>query len=344
VLKWKIAGGSGDFAKLAQTWSMPKSVTFASKTGAPPVLLFMGGGYDPAEDQNNSTGTGNAIYVIDGRTGAKIAEFATDYSVPSDVTIADVNGDGVPDRAYVADVRGNLYRIDIPSTGDLLSSATWGSTTAVKIAALGGKVFFAPDVVPTSRFVAVMVGTGDREKPLMVSSADNFFMVKDTVGAPGAVIGKGDMTRIAKIDNATMKPTNLAEPGPDAKGCYIELATNGEKAVNQPFTIAGTTYFGTNRPKPANVTSCSADLGEAYSYKFPLFCGAPAAPVKLVGGGLPPSPVGGLVEMTVNGQVVKVPFVIGAGEGGSPFRPSQPVPPISPVRSRLNWHINNTNR
>ncbi|MEO7852130.1 MAG: PilC/PilY family type IV pilus protein [Rubrivivax sp.] len=341
---WQITGGSGSYGQLAQTWSMPKPVVFSSATVTAPILL-MGGGYDPAEDLNSSSGIGNVVYVINGETGARIAALATDYSVPADVTVVDVNGDGEPDRAYAADVRGNLYRIDFPTAGSMLDSASWSGVSAVKIAALGGKVFFAPDAVATKSFVAVLVGTGDREKPLMVSSADNFFLVKDTVGAARATpLLKSDLTRVAKIDNTTMAPTLLAGSANDPEGCYLELATNGEKVVNAPFTIAGATYFGTNRPKPASSTSCSADLGEAYAYKFPLFCGVPAKPTQIIGGGLPPSPVGGIVTINVNGVDVKMPFIIGSGEGGSSFKPGEPKPPIPPIRTRLHWRIDNTNR
>lgn len=343
--KWKITGGgSGDYAKLAQTWSMPKPVLLNAASASPPVLLLMGGGYDPKEDANGSDNIGNVVYVIDGRTGARIAALDTDYSVPSDVAVVDTNGDKQPDRAYVADVRGNLYRIDFPEGEDLTDPDSWSDVEAVKIAALGGKVFYPPDVVATKNFIAVLVGTGDREKPLLVSTSDNFFLIKDTIGDPRAIpLTKGDLTRVAKIDNASMQPTSVIDPVSDAEGCYLELATNGEKVVNAPFTIAGVTYFGTNRPKPSNPNVCSADLGEAYGYKFPLFCGVPSS-TQIVGGGLPPSPVGGIVELTVDGTPVKVPFIIGGGEGGNAFKPGQPNPPVPPIRTRLNWRIDNSNR
>jgi len=191
----------------------------------------------------------------------------------------------------------------------------------------------------------VLVGTGDREKPLLVSTSDNFFLIKDTVGAPRATaLVKSNLTRVATIDNTTMAPTSPNPAPSDPEGCYLELATNGEKVVNAPFTIAGATYFGTNRPKPASSTTCSADLGEAYAYKFPLFCGVPAKPNPIAGGGLPPSPVGGIVTINVNGQDVKMPFIIGSGEGNSSFKPGQPTWPIPPVRTRQHWRIDNTNR
>ena len=344
---WKITGGTGSYGKLAQTWSMPKPVVFKSTGTAVPVLV-MGGGYDAAEDANNSTsgdGSGKAIYIINGNDGTLIKELATDFSVPSDVTIVDVDGDGEPDRAYVADVRGGLYRVDFPKTGDRTASATWDTVIAVKIASLGGKVFFAPDVVVTKSYVAVLVGTGDREKPLLNTTADRFVMVKDRVAEPRATaLTIANLAEAATVNNSTMTLVPPVTPTASENGCYINLATNGEKVINAPFTIAGATYFGTNRPKPAGSTTCSADLGEAYAYKFPLFCSVPAKPILVAGGGMLPSPVGGIVTVNVNGTDVKMPFIIGSGEGNSAFKPIEPKPPIPPIRNRQNWRIDNGNR
>lgn len=359
--KWKITGGgTGTYAKLAQTWSIPKPIVLSASSGAPPILLVMGGGYDAAEDALIGTSTaidsasrkGNAIFIINGRDGSLIKQFDTDYSVPSDVALADVSGDGIADRGYVADVRGNLYRFDFPTSGDLTMPATWSAATAEKIANLNGRVFFPPDVIVTKAFVAVMVGTGDREKPLQNTTADNFFVIKDNVGSTRktgtttTVLVKSDLTRVAKMssDSSAPVPTEINSPVNDPEGCYLEMATNGEKVINAPLSIAGVTYFGTNRPTPANANQCSADLGQAYAYQFPLFCGAPKAPTKIDGGGLAPNPVAGVVLIGEPGEEKKVNFLIGGGVGGSNFTPTQPNPVVSPKRTRLYWRIDNANR
>jgi type IV pilus assembly protein PilY1 len=352
VYRWKITGGTGSYVKLAQTWSMPKAVVFNSATVQAPVLI-MGGGYDPAEDSNGSSGSGDnsgkAIYIINGADGSLIKELSTDFSVPSDVTVVDVDGNGEPDRAYVADVRGNLYRIDFPTTGDRTLAATWSGVTAAKIASLGGKVFFAPDVVVTKSFVAVMAGTGDREKPLLNSTSDKFVMIKDELGprTRTTALTTSDLAEVASVDGSTMTltpPSPAPAPSAYAKGCYLNLATNGEKVINAPLTIAGATYFGTNRPPPANSNKCSASLGEAYAYKFPLFCGLPTKPTEIIGGGLLPSPVGGIVTIDIDGTPTQVPVLIGSGEGNSGFKPVQPKAPVPPVRTRQHWRIDNLNR
>ncbi len=317
--KWKVSSTTTGFDKLAQTWSMPRPVIFPADYSVDPYIV-MGGGYDSAEDTNGSNGVGNRVYVINARTGAKLAELVTEYSVPSDVTVVDTNGDRKYDRGYVADVRGNLYRINMAdSSGTLLPVAAW---TIKKIAALGGKVFHAPDVVVTRDYVAVLVGTGDREKPLMVSSNDNFFLVKDTLlnqADRAGFVTKADLTRVAQVDESSPNVaqfTNVNNNVTNASGCYLQLGTNGEKVVNTPFTIAGATYFGTNRPTPSD-TSCDGSRGQARSYQFPLFCGVPKG-VVLDGGGMPPSPVGGLVSITTNGQETLVRASQAADRAGAP--------------------------
>ena len=57
----------------------------------------------------------------------------------------------------------------------------------------------------------------------------------------------------------------------------------GLRRASRPHARSSTSkpFFGTNRPTPAGTPICKADLGEAYAYKFPLFCGVPAAPTAL---------------------------------------------------------------
>ena len=105
--------------------------------------------------------------------------------MPADVSIVDSDGDGFVDRVYVVDVRAQLYRIDIEdAAGTQRPVSAWHIT---KLAALndgtGGtdgtrKVFFAPDVVLTRNYSAILFGTGDREKPLTGTTNDRFFPVQ----------------------------------------------------------------------------------------------------------------------------------------------------------------------
>lgn len=347
--KWRISGGSGDFAKLAQTWSMPRTIPL-NTAATPDLLTVMGGGYDPEEDDNGSGDIGNAVFIINGRTGALVKQIDTEFSVPSDITLVDTNRDGRPDRLYFADVRGNLYRVSVPATGDLLASATWNTVEATKIAVLEGKVFYRPDVVMTKNYAAVLVGTGDREKPALKVTSDRFFLIKDPVATPittATTLSLTDIKRVASVNNSTMAPTPSGVTVSASDSCYIQLATNGEKVINAPLTVSGVTYFGTNRPAPDKSNSCVANLGEGYAYQFPLFCGAPLKPTSILGGGMIPSPVAGVVLLEGppggNQEPTKQHFLIG-GAGPSPLTVTDPTPVVSPKRRPLYWRINNDNR
>jgi type IV pilus assembly protein PilY1 len=318
-------------------------------TGTTPDLLtVLGGGYDPAEDSNTSDGIGKAVFIVNGRTGALVKRIDTEFSVPSEITLVDTNRDGRPDRLYFADVRGNLYRITVPATGDLLTSAAWNGVEATKIAVLEGKVFYRPDVVMTKSFAAILVGTGDREKPTLKVTSDRFFLIKDPLAAPiTTALSLTDITKIAAINNTTMVPEPTGTTV-SANGCYFQLATNGEKVINAPLTVSGVTYFGTNRPAPDNSNTCVGNLGQGFAYQFPLFCGVPLKPTTILGGGMIPSPVAGVVLLETQGEdgttlVTKQQFLIG-GAGPSPLTVTDPTPLVSPKRRPLYWRINNNNR
>jgi type IV pilus assembly protein PilY1 len=180
---WQITGGvTGDFAKLAQTWSAP-NVTYirhgttgiASERKA--VLIF-GGGYYPTQDKTwgpdeittgvnagKGVGTGNAIYIVDPLDGSRLwwasapnsgatLELANmNFSIPSDIAFIDANGDGETDRLYVGDMGGQLWRLDLGAT--LKKDDNAGSTGARLLVVADSdytttadnrKFFYPPDV------------------------------------------------------------------------------------------------------------------------------------------------------------------------------------------------------
>lgn len=348
-------GSTGtNISVLGQTWSEPKVAKI--RGNANPVII-MGAGYDPVAEDGISQGTttmGNAVLVLDAITGSVLKTFATDRSVPSDVSLIDTDFDGYVDRAYAVDVGGNVYRIDLEKTTTTGTSTSTSSLAAdwgmYKLAALTGsatpsfngtrKFFFPPDVVLTPTFAAVLVGSGDREKPLATDSADAFFTVKDfqtTKGTPSTSftpITQGNLGQVGTTQDQTA-------------GCYIPMSPSGEKIVNAPVSVGGVTYFSTNKPSAPAANSCSSNLGVAKVYSAPLFCGTATSQV-LVGGGLPPSPVTGTVTVSYISPLTKeivtkqVPFIIGAPNSkGSGIEGSKVTPIITPVRKRRYWYLEN---
>jgi type IV pilus assembly protein PilY1 len=338
-LLWKI-GPTGDYASLGQTWSMPRVAMVKDRTD--PVLI-MGGGYDDAAEDASIPGTttiGKGVYVINMRTGDRLKWLPTDYSVPADVAIVDSDGDGYVDRAYVVDVRAQVYRIDMENPdGSSRNPDNWVIT---KIAALndgtGGtngtrKVFFAPDIVLSRNYASLLLGTGDREKPLSMTSNDRFYVIKD------AKVTKGEPATVSLITDGSLAQLGATDAGLDAEGCAYSLATNGEKVINQPITFGGITYFSTNRPLPPSAGRCSR--AQNRSYQVPLVCRPPTYR-DLVGEGLPPSPVVGYVDV---GGGKLVPFVIGgANDKNSAIEVNRANIPIPAKRKRSYWFIDNRDR
>ena len=183
------------------------------------------------------------------------------------------------------------------------------------------KFLYGPDVVEYYGYNAVLIGSGDREHPLLGSYACNdytpsdsqsvqnrFYMIKDT---PSGYLDPGyDNNSLLDVTN------NLSATTADITGGWYFDLNQCEQVVNQAVTIGGTVYFGTNQPIDPDANSCSTNLGVARGYAVDFLTGNPVAEsvraVDYVGGGLPPSPVAGIVD--IDGY--KQPFIIGGGKPG----------------------------
>jgi type IV pilus assembly protein PilY1 len=340
IFMWKKT--PADLPNLGQTWSEPKAILV--KGSADPVLIF-GGGYDITEDlaTPGATTAGNRVYVLNAMTGALIREFSSTTnggalvkSIPSDIATVDVDFDGFTDNAYVGDMGGRVFRLDL----DDVNPANWKMHV---LADLGStrKFFFQPDVVLGLSERTIVIGSGDREKPLITSTTDRFYGLRDTemgknvAASPLVPITEGDL-----VASGT--------PVAGTKGWYVNLLP-GEKVVNSPLTIAGVTYFSTNQPSPPLPGTCTANLGIARAYALDFTSGTAGIDKNqdgsknaddmftvLTGGGLPPSPVGGIVELD-DGR--KVGFIIGSGEGGSSIEGARVRITVPMVRRKVYWNV-----
>jgi Neisseria PilC beta-propeller domain len=127
---------------LGETWSKPVvgRIKVISSVGPPAVfedryVAIFGGGFDlsftPGDDVSIRQPKGRAFYIVDIETGAllyKTTEGAVGGSativpfapMPSTPGIIDYDDDGYFDLAYIGDVNGNMWRIDLtpdPTTG-----------------------------------------------------------------------------------------------------------------------------------------------------------------------------------------------------------------------------------
>ena len=338
---------------IGQTWS-PPSVAFldgyddgvspASDASLVPLLL-MGGGYDTCEDAdlgtglaNNSCGAldkGNSIYVIDGVTGAILKEFSTLRAVPGAITVVPVSkNDPEIKYAYAADTGGNIYRISGPVASGV--AAPIGSTipsnwVITQIASLGcsaiasctanRKFLFGPDVVEPDDGSAefyVMLGSGDREKPLLAygaaASVSNYAFAIVDKPSDGAWLndtpvqcGGSSMICLDALTSVPSITTGITGTR-DRRGWKLPLAAT-EQVVSSALTAADTVYFSTHIPTPPAAGACDSNLGVATTYQLDYKDGEGNA-VDITGGGLVPSPVAGRVVLD-DGTIV--PFCIGCG-------------------------------
>ena len=346
----------------------------------PPGAFTMGRGIFVLDAVDGSilwkAGPGGGSNSCTGASGATACQLQSmTYPIPADLALVDRNFDGVVDRAYAADTGGNIWRVDFETSGGN-APANWSAT---RFAALGGasgdttkrKLLFPPDVVATRDFDLVLAITGDREHPLKQQAAtygiiNRFYMLKDPYNGIGSNLPNlpSSWTAIADTSSSTgssAPPSSaslfncagcMANP-PTAtydlsgNGFYFALSTNpGEKGVNKPNSIGGFTYFGTNQPVDPVAGTCATGLGIARGYRVNAFTGATRSTV-FDGGGLPPSPVVGLVSVTFPGATnpTTVPFLIGGGipDGTSADSRSAfggQIPPIllSGKRTRKFWN------
>ena len=357
---------STGWAGIGQTWSKPIIAylpNYVDGSGNPKPVVIFGGGYDTCEDNDSPTPCstpstsrkGAQVWFVDADTGAIIRIYPVSASTPGDISLL-VNSSGYATHVYVSDINGDIYRINVGTfngttlTASSLNSdfvaAGWSSNTnyeAIEIAQLSEvnharKFINGPNVVPYAGYNAILIGSGDREHPLVGSYACNdfaqssggaagtyvknqFYMIKDSPNAyPASPITPSGLTDVTTgVTTITMTDPETGETVPSGSPFTEALISeNGwrfdlgacEQAVNRPLTVAGTTYFGTNTPTPSTGSSCFANLGIAKGYAVDFTTGNPIGSVRsaqYVGGGMPPSPVAGVVD--VDGT--KLPFIIG---------------------------------
>lgn len=279
-LLWQISGGEGDFADMGQSWSRMLLTTL--KSGSAKDVLIFGGGYDVGEDAktSRSSGKGNRVYIVDAATGEHIwsvgsgasGEHAADmiYSVPSDITAIDINGNGFTDHLYFGDMGGQLWRVkfeeNLGASGVPNNNFT-SNASVQRIADFGAsanrKFFYAPSVSLMSgqgeNYLAISIGSGNRAHPLNKTVEDMVFMIRDPLDttikstlllsdlydATNNLIGQGS-------DKAAERAVMQA-----ADGWYMKLGI-GEKSLSKVLVYDRKLRFTTYQPTESVELTCSA--------------------------------------------------------------------------------------
>jgi type IV pilus assembly protein PilY1 len=378
-LKWKVGcpnnipepsgtiddtGCTSGFTGMGQAWSSAKVIKAAGYGGGGSPLILMGGGYDTCEDNDPNTCTsstkGNKVYVLDASSGTLLNTFSTTRAVVADVAIVpDASGQAV--YGYVVDLGGNIYRITMgsnsPGNWTMSQIASLGCATPASCTA-NRKFMFAPDIVYQNGVYTLLLGSGDREKPLLytalgtpvgsvVNSVTNyFFAVEDNPNSSTWLSSESGNCGSAILCLNSLLAINTSTPATPSslmakKGWYLGLTAGTEQVVTAAITIYGTVYFSTHQPAVPQALSCTSSLGTTRLYTVPF--SAPVAIVSVLPPvGLPPSPTAGLVTVQGLAGEVTIPFCIGCSPE-SPLQSTEPQAAAGTVptqpKARVYWYI-----
>jgi len=284
---WQINGGEGGYKQVGQTWS---NLVLAKVqwNGKPKVVLLAGGGYDPIEDdqvQRTEHSMGNAVYMIDPETGKRLwhaskassslnlAEMTS--AITSDVATVDFDGDSITDYFFVSDVGGRLWRFDINKTNQgkadfaqagIIFDANDSSASNQPYQRFYNtpSISYFRDKENDDEYLSLAIGSGFRAHPLMASSSDTFYVIKNRnlVKAP---------TRYEMLTPSDLIDLQTSSNSEKDHGWRLEL-TEGEKVLSKALTSQGDIYFTTFSPtvQDENPSSCIADVGTSSAYTIDI--------------------------------------------------------------------------
>jgi type IV pilus assembly protein PilY1 len=309
------------------TFSKPRVVKVRYR-GADVDALIFAGGYDTNKDstptdEDGSRGAdaeGNAIYVVNARTGGliwKATHGATTgtvdntqyrhtamlYSIPSEVTVLDSDRNGIVDRLYVGDMRGQIWRADLPEGDDPTALTHRRDNWSVSLLAnLSGaadaydrRFFHRPDVIQTrdgnGPYDAIVIASGDRANPLESTDLNQLYVIKDrnvvSGKPPGLTLRNSDLT---DVSTCTTTCTSLTYD----YGWKMDLAAPGEKGLSSPLVTNGKIFLTTYVPNVGGGNSCAPAEGSGNIYVVQLADGSESfagSRTMEIGPGIPASPI-----------------------------------------------------
>jgi type IV pilus assembly protein PilY1 len=268
-------------------------------------VVFLAGGYDRRFEARTAggDGLGGKLLIADAETGRLLWSAGDDdaelpvtglASVAAAPRLLDLDGDGEVDRAYVLDVVGNLWRIDLQGGR---SADTIGTAYRLAHLAAGGRRFhYTPDasLVRSGAFslLAIAFGSGSRMRPRDELPEDALHVVHDVlVGAPARDLGIDDLHDVTGSNH---------EIPPDAPGWILRLDGHGagEKVAGPTTTFDHVLRFQTYEPLPLDPAEpCGPPRSIARRYAVDIRTAMPRAtaveseedePEEIPASGLPP--------------------------------------------------------
>lgn len=314
LLQWKITRtNGGDFDHLGLTFSEPVvgKVRFSD---TPTDVVIFAGGYHGGWNEDGSARVGkdagadddpvgNAVYIVDARSGALVWKAvpgntgASDNrhfahaglldSIPSRVSVLRDSA-GIIHRLYVGDTGGTVWRVDTPpGNGTEHRAGNWFVSRFAELGDSGPagdrRFFHAPALVETrdgngEPYDGVLITSGNRAAPRDLSVDDRAFYLRDYA------VESGDTLVRAR---SPLIPGDLAErgscPGPttvcgEARplGWQRGFDQSGEKGLARPVVDGGRAYITTYVP-PRETGTCTPSEGRSRLYQLNLADGGAAS-------------------------------------------------------------------
>lgn len=215
-LLFRVGPDISNYSRMGQSWSKPVLANIRYR-GTIRRVMIVGGGYDQCYENpsfrlgatvattdypdtacnNKSAAQGNAVYIIDAKTGERIwwaSSTGADtnnanmtHSVVSRISALDRDADGLIDHLYFGDLGGQVFRADLNNSQTLSGStysafgvrvarlanlATDGTTGAALTLGKNPRFYEAPTVTihdqGATTFILVGLASGNRSTPLDV--------------------------------------------------------------------------------------------------------------------------------------------------------------------------------
>ena len=288
-MMFAITPATTGFTRMGQIWSKPteaKIRTSNSVSDKGTNVLIFGGGYDLCYENegfqvaitdpelgqcsNKTSVKGNAVYIINARTGALIWSASSDNSatktvadmknsIVAGITTLDRDNDGFMDHIYFADLGGQVFRADFTNagftkpvvTGTASPETSFSNTRVTKVlnSAYSGNdtkynhrfyerpvVSFYRNPVSSNLFALVNVISGDRSSPLSklrdLSKADRLYGIMDSdVTKPDNIFYASNFTTVGTTGGQTV--ANL-----------VANSTASSNLAELPTTIGSATAAG----------------------------------------------------------------------------------------------------
>jgi type IV pilus assembly protein PilY1 len=308
--------GSKRLTNAGQSWSTPTvvrvNISGATQNTRKQVLVF-GGGYDTVQDNGAyaTDANGNQVFMVDAEsgnvlwyagpstdTGADLRHVSMTHSIPGDIRVFDLSGDGFADRMYAADMGGRVWRFDIANGQTRPNLVTGGVFASLGNAHLGAhpsattrRFYSAPDAALMSAdgltWLNIALGSGYRGHPLNLDTEDRFYSLRDHQPFARLTQAQFDAaTVITEADVSLIDITTDINPTIPAgvSGWRLDLRRpgagfTGEKSLSEARTVQGKLQFTTYEPNNASTstsTSCAPGVGTNRLYTISAFTGAPA--------------------------------------------------------------------